>query len=119
MTEFTPYYGKEKDFQITCCLYLDQLGILWNHCPNGGFRNAREGAALKRQGVKAGFPDVAIFEPRGEFHGLFIEIKTQGNKPRENQLLWLNELYKKGYQVAFTDSLDEFIDIVETYLKIE
>lgn len=119
MTDHAKWYGKEADFQKAAARYLDVLGIVWNHCPNGGFRNAKEGASLKAQGVKAGFPDIAIFEPRGSFHGLFIELKKDGEKPRGNQLIWLNSLHIKGYQTAWTDSLDEFIEIVDNYLKQE
>lgn len=114
-----PYYGKESDFQKTCCKYLDQMGVLWNHCPNGGSRNPREGASLKAQGVKAGFPDIAIFEPRGAYFGLFIEIKNSKGKMSINQTIWLNRLQDRGYQVHKTNSLDEFIEIVDNYLKID
>ena len=115
--KFKPYYGKESDFQETCCRYLDQLGVLWHHCPNGGSRNPREGSALKRQGVKAGFPDVAIYEPKGEFKGLFIEIKNSKGKMSVNQTVWLNRLQDRGYMVYKTNSLDEFIHIVDNYLN--
>jgi hypothetical protein len=117
MSNYAKWYGKESDFQETVARFLDSLEVAWNHCPNGGNRNSREGASLKRQGVKAGFPDISIFEPRGSFHGLFIELKRDGEKPRANQLIWLNDLYSKGYQTAVTDSMEELIEIVNTYLK--
>ena len=118
MTNFQKWIGKESDFQTTAARYLDHLGVLWNHCPNGGSRHKREAANLKAQGVKAGFPDVAIYEPRGKYHGLFIELKRDGAKPRPNQVEWLKSLKKRGYFVEHTDSLDEFIEIVDNYLKL-
>lgn len=42
---------------------------LLHHIPNGGKRNAREGARFKRMGVKAGVPDIAFPIPRGGYHG--------------------------------------------------
>lgn len=36
-----------------------QLRLLY-HIPNGGSRNAAEAASLKRQGVKAGVPDLCL-----------------------------------------------------------
>ena len=43
--------------------------------PLGGYRKPREAARLKMQGAKAGVPDMFLPVPRGEFHGLFIELK--------------------------------------------
>jgi hypothetical protein len=122
---FEKWTGKESDFQAAAARYLDHLQVLWNHCPNGGMRDSNRqraqkiGAQLKREGVKAGFPDVAIYEPRGKFFGLFIELKVEGKKPRPNQIKWLSDLKKRGYFVNHTDSLDEFIEIVDNYLKIK
>jgi len=42
--------------------YLDAIGVLWCHVPNGGRRGKIEAARLVGQGVKAGVPDVLIFE---------------------------------------------------------
>lgn len=50
------------------------------HIPNGGTRNPKEAAELKRQGVKPGVPDLFIPLPRGSKHGMFIEMKYGKNK---------------------------------------
>ena len=34
-----------------------------------------EAKRLKATGYKRGFPDVFVYEPRGAFHGLAIELK--------------------------------------------
>ena len=49
--------------------------------PNGGYRNPREAANLKRQGVKAGVSDIFLPLPTDKYHGLFIEMKVHPNKP--------------------------------------
>ena len=46
--------------------------LIW-HTPNGGKRGAREAAELKRMGVKAGVPDIAIVID-GRLY--FLEVKT-------------------------------------------
>ena len=123
MKQFDKWQGKESDFQRVAARYLDALSVLWCHCPNGGQRDSdrkkanKRGAALRSEGTKKGFPDIAIYEPRGSFHGLFIELKRDGGKMSVDQELWLNKLYERGYQVAKTDSVDELIEIVEKYLK--
>ena len=55
--------------------------------PNGGTRGGRAamlaGVRRKAEGVKSGVSDVFLFDPVGEYHGLFIEMKkspTDGGK---------------------------------------
>ena len=51
-----------------------ELDLLY-HVPNGGSRNQLEAANLKRQGVKAGVPDLVLPVPQQQFHGLYVEMK--------------------------------------------
>jgi hypothetical protein len=115
--KYKKYIGKENNFQVTVANYLNSLGVLWFHCPNGGSRHKLEAANLKKQGVKSGVPDVLVVEPKGKYIGLAIELKVGYNKPNDNQIEWLNELEKRGYKVNWTNSLDECIDIIDEYLK--
>ena len=46
------------------------------HVPNGGKRDAATATALKRQGVKAGVPDIVLPAVRAGYHGLYIELKA-------------------------------------------
>ena len=48
---------------------IPELDLLF-HIPNGGSRHPREAANLKRQGVKAGVPDLFLPIARGKYHGL-------------------------------------------------
>ena len=68
--------------------------------PNGGYRNKLEAKNLKLQGVKSGVPDIFLSYPKGEFHGLYIELKHGKNKTSENQNKWLTELNKAGYKAV-------------------
>ena len=49
------------------------------HVPNGGKRDAATAVALKRQGVKAGVPDIMLPAARAGYHGLYIELKAGKN----------------------------------------
>ena len=51
-----------------------ELALL-HHIPNGGTRDAVEAKHLKQQGVKSGVPDLCLPVPRGQYHGLYIEMK--------------------------------------------
>ena len=42
-----------------------KLLMMLFHVPNGGNRNVREAVRLKRQGVKAGIPDIYLDVPNG------------------------------------------------------
>ena len=54
-----------------------ELELLY-HVPNGGKRDKATAAVLKRQGVKAGVPDLVLPVARCGYHGLYIELKAPG-----------------------------------------
>ena len=88
------------------------------HIPNGGSRNRLEAANLKRQGVKAGVPDLCLPVARGGFHGLYIEMKYGKNKPSENQKQWLSDLRKQGYAAEVCYSWEQAAEIITKYLEM-
>jgi hypothetical protein len=59
------------------------------HVPNGGYRNPREAAKLKRMGVSPGVPDCLLLVARGGYNGLAIEFKSHTGKLSENQIEYL------------------------------
>lgn len=69
--------------EIQSCKYKE-LELI-HHCPNGGKRNCNEAAALKRQGVKPGVPDLNLPVARNGYHGLYIEMKVGSNTCTDNQ----------------------------------
>lgn len=89
------------------------------HVPNGGKRNAAEAAHLKKQGVKAGVPDLFLPVARGGFHGLFIEMKVGKNKPTGNQKKWMEELAKQGYAVRVCYGSKQGYESILEYLKMK
>jgi len=90
--------------------------------PNGGYRKPREAARMKLQGTKAGVPDMFLPVPRGEFHGLFIELKrpiVKGDaKPvvSPEQKHWLKELDAQGYMATVCYGWIEAKEVIENYL---
>lgn len=73
------------------------------HIPNEGKRSVANGAALKRQGLKSGVPDICLPSPHGEFHGAYIEMKKIGEKPTQEQKQWLEALARLGYACYIAD----------------
>jgi hypothetical protein len=85
-------------------------------------------AKILRSGSK--LPDFWMAEPRGQFCGLFLEIKrdrqeiytTEGQLraiahiQEQNQILY--RLRDKGYKAEFGCGFDESIDIINEYMRL-
>ena len=105
--------------QATVIEYCDLRKIPVFAIPNGGSRNKIEAANLKRQGVKAGVPDLMLPVAKQGYHGLFIEMKVGYNKPTNNQIKWAKILSKNGYLVKTCWSADEAINLITNYIYLE
>ena len=95
-----------------------ELALLY-HIPNGGSRNKIEAANLKRQGVKAGVPDICLPVPRGEYHGLYIELKHGKNKLSNLQREWLGWLNQQGHLALCAYGWEDTIKVIQKYLNLE
>ena len=75
--------ASEQEAVITICKFMEnrypELKLL-HHCPNGGKRDRVSAAVLKRQGVKAGVPDLHLPVPKGQYASLYIEMKYGNGK---------------------------------------
>lgn len=103
--------------ELQSCKY-PELALMF-HVPNGGSRNFYEAVNLKRQGTKAGVLDVWLPVPKGEYHGMIIEMKAGKNKPTKNQLWWIANLTKQGYYVSVCYSWREAADKIIKYLNLK
>ena len=86
--------------------------------PNGGRRDRIEAAHLKRQGVKAGVPDICLAYPAGVYHGLYIELKVGENKPSDSQKEWIHNLRAAGYMAVVCYGFEQAVETIESYLKL-
>lgn len=119
MKGYNPYRGPEEKFQRAVAKYLDSLGVLWCHVPNEGNHYKTYHKKIAGLGRKSGVPDVLIFEQRGAYNGLAIELKTGKNQPTTTQTMWLDKLKQNNWMALVSHSLDEVIDIVQKYLGIK
>lgn len=87
------------------------------HIPNEGKRSLREGANLKKAGLKKGVPDLFLPVPRGEYHGLFIEMKRVDGKAREEQQWWINRLIEEGYYAVVCCGWKRAATILVQYME--
>jgi hypothetical protein len=85
--------------------------------PNGGHRNKFTAVTLKKEGVTAGIPDMFLAYPRGEYHGLFIEMKFGKNKPTKMQAYYLDRFSKLGYMCIVCYDAEQAINEIMDYVK--
>ena len=94
--------------------------LVWLYaCPNGGSRNKAEAANLKRQGVKAGIPDICLPVARGGYHGLYIELKAGKNKPTDKQKECIAWLRSQGYMAEVCVGWQQAAELITKYLTLE
>ena len=93
-----------------------ELALL-HHIPNGGTRDPVEAKHLKQQGVKRGVPDLCLPVPRGGFHGLYIEMKTEQGRATDEQKWWGEQLTKQGYCWSVCHGWEIATRVIESYLE--
>lgn len=108
--------GQEAYEQIAVVDYCEYRHIPMFHIPNGGSRNKREAKNLKRQGVKAGVPDLFFPVAKRGYHGLFIEMKSETGRPTDKQREWLDLLNAKGYKAVVCHGFDEAKERLDWYM---
>jgi len=88
-----------------------------------GRRYSRQGVLLKREGLRAGVPDIFLPAPRLSgvrrrtmWHGLFVEMKVGKGKPSEAQLEWMHHLRAQGYACVICYGSQQAIEAITAYL---
>lgn len=113
---------KEDEEQKEFAAWLDETGLLWYHTPNERRASVTELVNLTAQGMKKGVPDNFIAEPRGKYHGLYIELKRSKkslSRKSPEQREWIESLNEKGYKAVFCYGAEEAKRAVLEYIKGE
>ncbi len=86
------------------------------------------GQAVKAKKLRScrGLPDIMIFQPNKDYHGLFLELKTTSpfkmggdlkQDPHLQEQLHVHcRLFSEGYHVKFVVGFDEARKEIEDYL---
>ena len=111
------------------CAVVEYLRLQYPHVvffaiPNGGLRNKAVAAKLKKEGVRAGVPDLFIANSyfneswkEVEWLGLFIEMKTYKGRPSIAQIQMMNALTDANYKCVVCYSADDAIREIDSYLQ--
>ena len=92
-----------------------ELALLY-HTPNGGKRNAKEAAKLKRMGVLAGVADLHLPVARGRYHGLYIEMKYDDGRILESQKAFMKAAAAQNYYCIVCYSAADAIEVLDLYM---
>ena len=115
--KFEAYDGSEDLLQESVAILLDYYKVLWFHPPNGGRRSMAAGKKMKRSGTKPGVSDCIILEPRGKYHGLFIELKNKKGSLQNTQKDFIARSLERGYKAIVCRSIDEVEYELKKYLN--
>ena len=121
----------EKTLHRAVCDYLRMQypDVIFNTDLSGATKlTVGQAVAMKALRSGRGFPDLVIYEPRGDYYGLFLELKKEGTKiynkklvgatPHiEEQMQMIDNLVDRGYAAHFAVGFDEAKLIIDNYLK--
>jgi hypothetical protein len=132
---------KEENLHKAICDYikLQYPKVIFNTDLSGIRLTQGQAREVKNLRSGNGFPDIVIYEPKGEivhnnivtylYCGLFLEVKKESpykkdgklksNKHLENQDKMHQELRKRGYMAQFVWDFDNTKFIIDNYLNIK
>ncbi|UTZ44538.1 VRR-NUC domain-containing protein [Vibrio campbellii] len=83
--------------------------------PNGGHRTKRAAKLMPYEGQKKGTPDICIPDPRGKYHGMFLEVKTDKGTASKEQKAKAELYRKRGYYVVIAKGFAKCMDELAKY----
>ena len=73
---------------------------------------------MNGEGVQKGVPDLTLAIARGQWHGLYIELKILPNQPTDEQRAMMEELTRQGYLCQVCYTLEQIIELITSYLAL-
>jgi hypothetical protein len=94
--------------------------LRWFHAiPNGGDRHKATAGKMKAEGQRAGVADYSLPVPRGEFHGLYIELKSMTGYASDEQKEFVQFVRGQGFRAEVCRGWRAAWAVVCDYLGIE
>ena len=118
------YTEQAEQEQVARHLNRIYPSVLWTATVGGVRLGYAQRIKLKSAGYRKGCPDILIFEPKGDYKALMIELKrpkyagikdTKGS-PTPEQLDFLRLAGQRGYLTAICYGSEEAIGIIDKYL---
>lgn len=107
----------------TSCEFKAELR--WLHAiPNGGDRDKRTAGQMVAEGVKSGVWDVFLPLPRGNYRGLYVEMKRPGREKEPNgglsdqQVEFGEFAHSQGYRCVVCHGWRPAVTQITRYLSL-
>lgn len=111
----TRYYGTPNGVFRWRRSQLDALFVFVDHADVAAMRQVLRQLAERYLDSRHGYPDLLVIDEAG---ARFVEIKTEGDQLRRNQLLRLGELRHAGFR-ADVVRLRWILDPLQTYVVVD
>ena len=92
-----------------------ELALIYSIPNEATYKNRR----LRAMGVKPGVPDIHLPIARAAFHGLWLELKRPGEKPRPEQVYWHAALTAAGHKVCVHYTAETAMAEIFAYLSLK
>lgn len=94
-----------------------ELALLY-HIKNETTEGKERVAVDRSMGVKKGVPDLCLPVPRGEYHGLYVELKNETGRTSEAQDWWGEKLLEQGYMFEVCHGWQSAVRVLEWYMSL-
>lgn len=123
--------SSEADIQLAVCDYLRAKYPLIIFNSDGAGNNVSHATAARNTLLRSsnGYPDLFIAQPRGRYHGLFLELKRDdatvflkdGSLSSSERIVrqhaMLQALQDRGYAADFACGYDEAVEKIDIYMR--
>lgn len=122
-----PIYEDELQEKVAEYIAKEYPNALFDGNSKNFKLNKRQGALAKRMGKRKGYPDLFIAAARHGHHGLYIELKREGERLKKKDGDWADEhvaeqakvheqLRAEGYWADFVIGYEPAKKIIDWYL---
>jgi len=94
-----------------------ELALLY-HIKNETTEGPKAVMIGRKMGVKKGVPDLCLPVPRGQYHGLYLEMKTETGRASIEQKWWGEQLAGQGYFWEVCHGWESAVRVLEWYLTL-
>lgn len=114
--------NKEHYIQVALFYKLESsYPTIYPYCksvPNGGIRPVKTAIDLNAEGLKDGSLDFDIDYPKGAYHGMRVEVKTETGTASRQQKLNVDRLNKVNYYSIIGKGFDICWNQIAIYLEL-
>lgn len=86
--------------------------------PNGGHRTKRTAMLMNAEGLMGGVQDIAVSYPRGIYHGMFLEVKTDKGSASKVQKEVKERFSNVGYHCVIEKGFDACLAALKAYFAL-